>query len=183
MAQESWGKVVQVIGPVIDVEYEEDGLPEIYNALEIDEMIVAAHAVLNGVEVLARDRHLPAVREVTAARKTHAHDGVARVAEGEVDAEVRRRAGVGLDVRVVDSEECLQALDREALDLVDVLLPFVIALAGVALRVLVVEDAPTGLHDRLAGVVFARNQPKLVVLALLFFSDALGDFGIDFGEG
>jgi F-type H+/Na+-transporting ATPase subunit beta len=30
------GKVVQVIGPVLDVEFETDNLPELYNALEID---------------------------------------------------------------------------------------------------------------------------------------------------
>ncbi|MBX6333138.1 MAG: F0F1 ATP synthase subunit beta, partial [Gemmatimonadaceae bacterium] len=30
------GKVVQVIGPVIDVEFEAEHLPEIYNALRID---------------------------------------------------------------------------------------------------------------------------------------------------
>ena len=39
MSQESWGKVVQIIGPVIDVEFEEEGLPEIYSALEIDEKV------------------------------------------------------------------------------------------------------------------------------------------------
>src|SRR5262245_64158128 len=30
------GKVVQVIGPVIDVEFEPERLPELYNALRID---------------------------------------------------------------------------------------------------------------------------------------------------
>ncbi len=39
MAKESWGKVVQVIGPVIDVEFPEEGLPEIYDALVLDEKI------------------------------------------------------------------------------------------------------------------------------------------------
>ncbi|MEX0907474.1 MAG: F0F1 ATP synthase subunit beta, partial [Gemmatimonadota bacterium] len=29
------GRVVQVIGPVIDVEFANDAIPEIYNALEI----------------------------------------------------------------------------------------------------------------------------------------------------
>ena len=32
------GKVVQVIGPVLDVEFEADHLPELYNALRIDEV-------------------------------------------------------------------------------------------------------------------------------------------------
>ncbi|HEX6133226.1 MAG TPA: F0F1 ATP synthase subunit beta [Longimicrobiales bacterium] len=34
-ATETMGRVVQVIGPVIDVEFENDAIPEIYNALEI----------------------------------------------------------------------------------------------------------------------------------------------------
>ena len=46
MADESWGKVVQVIGPVIDVEFEEEGLPEIYNALELDEHVGDMHIKL-----------------------------------------------------------------------------------------------------------------------------------------
>ena len=33
------GKIVQVIGPVIDVEFDEDKLPEIYNAVVVDEEI------------------------------------------------------------------------------------------------------------------------------------------------
>ena len=36
MAQQNVGKVVQVIGPVIDVEFEPEHLPELYNALVID---------------------------------------------------------------------------------------------------------------------------------------------------
>ena len=35
MAQGAVGKVKQVIGPVIDVEFPPDSVPEIYNALEI----------------------------------------------------------------------------------------------------------------------------------------------------
>src|SRR3954469_1819668 len=31
----NFGKVIQVIGPVLDVEFESEHLPEIYNALEI----------------------------------------------------------------------------------------------------------------------------------------------------
>jgi F-type H+-transporting ATPase subunit beta len=37
MASTHTGKVVQVIGPVLDVEFEAEHLPEIYNALEIDQ--------------------------------------------------------------------------------------------------------------------------------------------------
>ena len=29
------GKIVQIIGPTLDVEFDEDHLPEIYNAVEV----------------------------------------------------------------------------------------------------------------------------------------------------
>ena len=35
MAEKNVGKIVQVIGPVIDVEFEAGHLPEIYNALHV----------------------------------------------------------------------------------------------------------------------------------------------------
>src|SRR2546427_3220473 len=35
--QQNVGRVVQVIGPVLDVEFEPEHLPEIYNALVIDD--------------------------------------------------------------------------------------------------------------------------------------------------
>src|SRR4030095_15969257 len=36
-ATKNIGKVVQVIGPVLDVEYEPENLPEIYNALTLED--------------------------------------------------------------------------------------------------------------------------------------------------
>ena len=33
--KETVGRVVQVIGPVLDVEFESEHLPEIYNAIEV----------------------------------------------------------------------------------------------------------------------------------------------------
>src|SRR5919109_4396251 len=37
--KENVGKVVQVIGPVLDVEFEAERLPELYNALELDQRV------------------------------------------------------------------------------------------------------------------------------------------------
>ena len=84
---------------------------------------------------------------------------------------------------MVDPEQGLEALDGQALDRVDVLLAFVVTLAGVSLGVLVVENAAAGLHHGPAGVVFARDESQLVVLTLLFVGDALGDFRVGFDEG
>ena len=46
MAKESYGKVVQVIGPVIDVEFAPADMPEIFNALELDEKVGDLHVKL-----------------------------------------------------------------------------------------------------------------------------------------
>ena len=37
MAEQNIGRVVQVIGPVLDVEFEPEHLPDIYNALHLKE--------------------------------------------------------------------------------------------------------------------------------------------------
>ena len=45
------GKVVQVIGPVLDVEFEADHLPELYNALRINETLPDGTVIKVTVEV------------------------------------------------------------------------------------------------------------------------------------
>src|ERR1051325_10830089 len=52
---------------------------ELADLVEIDAVRVLAHAVLHALEVTARDRHVPAVREVAAGWEPHAHHGVARL--------------------------------------------------------------------------------------------------------
>src|SRR5829696_10040033 len=41
--QKNVGRVVQVIGPVLDVEFEPEHLPEIYNALELEDTSGPVH--------------------------------------------------------------------------------------------------------------------------------------------
>ena len=38
-ATKNIGKVVQVIGPVLDIEFESENLPELYNAIEINSKV------------------------------------------------------------------------------------------------------------------------------------------------
>ena len=45
------GKIVQIIGPVLDVEFASEHLPEIYNALEIVGMTDSGQAIKVTVEV------------------------------------------------------------------------------------------------------------------------------------
>jgi hypothetical protein len=73
---------------------------ELAHLIHVDAVIALAHAVERGVVVLARDAHVPAVREVPAGRQAEAHRLVAGLHEGEVHGEVRRAARVGLHVDV-----------------------------------------------------------------------------------
>src|SRR5688500_20054802 len=49
--EQNIGKVVQVIGPVLDVEFESEHLPELYNALEINTKSEAGDKIRVVVEV------------------------------------------------------------------------------------------------------------------------------------
>ena len=51
MADHNIGKVVQVIGPVLDVEFESEHLPELYNALTIDQLAEGGTQVKLAAEV------------------------------------------------------------------------------------------------------------------------------------
>ena len=115
-------------------------------------------------------------------RQRHPHHGVARLQEREVDREVRRRAGVRLDVRVLGAEQRLRAVDAELLDLIDVLLALVVALAGIALAVLVRQHRAGGREHGARDVVLGGDQADLVALAPLLGGDQLCDFRVDGGE-
>ncbi len=36
MSEKNIGKVIQITGPVLDIQFQEDALPELLNAIEID---------------------------------------------------------------------------------------------------------------------------------------------------
>ena len=71
--------------------------------------------------------------EVTALVEPHAEHGVARLEQREVHRHVGVGARMRLDVRVFRAEQSLRPLARQVLDLVDDLVPAVVALARVAL--------------------------------------------------
>ena len=58
---------------------------ELADLVEVDAAGVLADAVVHRREPLAGGRHAPAVGEVAAHRQRHAHHGVARLQEGQVD--------------------------------------------------------------------------------------------------
>ena len=103
--------------------------------------------------VFSRETHLPTMSKVSAVRHGNAHNLIADVEERAIYGVVRRRAGIRLNVHMFATEESLAALDRKVLNLVDELVPFVIARARIAFRILVRENGTAGfknVFDRIA---------------------------------
>src|SRR5918995_5752038 len=111
-------------------------LREVEHVVVVDHVRRAGDAVVDDRVEPAREVDLEAVCEMAAVRELERQDRVAGLQRRHVDGHVRLCARVGLDVRVVGSEERLRAVDRQLLDLVDDLAAAVVALAGVPLRVL-----------------------------------------------
>ena len=118
---------------------------------------------------------MPAIRQ----RQTHHH--IARRAETDIDRLIRRRTRIRLHIDVLGTEDSLGAFDSQLFNLVDLLLAFVIALAGITFGIFVGQNRTGGFEHRLAGVVFGRNQTNLIVLALIFGTDNRFDFRIELG--
>ena len=116
-------------------------------------------------------------------RQREAEDRVARLQQRVVDGRVGLRAGVRLDVGVLGAEQRLRAVDRELLDHVDVLAAAVVALAGIALRVLVGQHAALALEDGLRHEVLRGDHLQRAPLAVQLAVQGLGDLGVDVGEG
>ena len=83
-----------------------------------------------------------------------------------------------LDVdRIVNAEriaeKLLGACNRQALDVVNILAPAVIALAGIAFGVLVREARALRSHNSRRGIVFARNELNMIFLTTRLGVDGL----------
>ena len=114
--------------------------------------------------------------------QAQAHDRVAGLQQRVVDGGVGLRAGVRLDVDVVAAEHLLRAVDGELLDDVDVLAAAVVALAGIALGVLVRQDAALALEDGLGHEVLGGDHLQRAPLAIELEVDGLGDLRVDLGQ-
>ncbi len=135
---------------------------QLFDFVVVDQALVV-HAVLDGVEDLARGVHLGAVGQVAAMGQRHAQDGVARLQQGEVHGLIGLRARMRLDVGVGGAEQLLDPVDRQLLGDVDVFAAAVVALVRVTLGVLVGQHAAPGLQDARAGVVLAGDQLDVVL--------------------
>ncbi len=142
------------------------------------DLFLGVEAVAHDVEPLAAHVQRHAVGEVAAFGQAHAHDGVARLEEGQEHGLVGLRAGVRLHVGGVGAEQLLGAVDRQLLDDVDVFAAAVVALAGVALGVLVGQLRALGRHDGGRGVVLAGDQLDVLFLAAVLGLDGGPELGV-----
>ena len=193
----------------VDHEDRADRLGHTGEALEVDAQAVgrcagddqlgpgfvgqALHGVvvdgLVGIQPVADDLEPPAahvqrhaVGQVAAFGQAHAHDGVARLQQGEEHRLVGLAAAVGLHVGEVGAEKLLGALDGQGLDDVDVFAATVVALARIALGVLVGELRALRLHHGRRGVVLAGDELDVLFLAAVFGLHGGPGLGVDEGE-
>jgi len=132
---------------------------------------------------LAARVHRRAVREVSAVRKRHAEDRIARFQHRHVDGLVRLRPRVRLHVGVVAAEQLPGPGDGKLLCDVDEFAAAVVALAGIALGILVGELRPLSSEHRTARVVLRGDQLDVVFLAPVFLLDRRPQLRIDFMQG
>ena len=107
------------------------------------------------------------------------HHRVPRIEQRVVHGDVRLRARVRLNVRVLGAEQLHGALDGEPLGDVDMLAAAVVALARIALRVLVRKHRPLALQNRQRDEVLRCDHLERPLLALELQREHVGDLWID----
>jgi hypothetical protein len=106
------------------------------------------------------------------------HEGIAGLHHRHERFLVGGAARMRLHVGETALEQLLGALDGQRLGLVDELAAAVVAVAGIALRVLVGEHAAGRLQHRARNHVLGRDQLDLVLLAFQLAVDHAGEIGI-----
>ena len=132
----------------------------------VDEARLPGDAVVDDRVEAPGEIDLEAVREVATMIEPERQHGVPRLHQPEVHRHVRLRAGMGLDVRVLGTEQCPGPVDGELLDLVDDLAAAVVPLARIPLGILVGRHGADRLEHRRPREVLRRDQLDLVALAL-----------------
>ena len=150
--------------------------------VEVDPLILPAHAVADRLEPLARDVRRRAMGQMAAGGERHAQNGVAGPQQREEHREVRRRAAVRLHVDVGAAEQPLRPVDRELLGDIHEFAAAIVAAPRIALGVLVGEHAALGFEHGGADEVLRRDQLDLALLAPDLAPDRGGDLGIELAE-
>ena len=122
------------------------------------------------------------MREVPAVSQIQTKNCVARLQHRRVSGLIRLRSRVRLHVGMLRAKKFLGPLARQILDHVGKLASAVIALAGIALRILVGEYGTGGFKHSLADKIFRSNQLQPFMLAANFVVDSVRNLRINFIE-
>ena len=133
--------------------------------VHVDPGVLGADAVLHRIEPLARQVGRRAVGQMPAGGERQAEDGVAGLAEREIDRRVGLGAGMRLHVREAAIEQRPGPLDGQRLGDVDELAPAVVAAARIAFRVFVGQHRAGGFQYRARDDVLGCDQLDLILLA------------------
>ena len=150
--------------------------------VHVEPRVLLAHAVGHDVEVEPGEVDLHPVGEMAAVIELHAQDPVTGIEQGHVDSGVGLGAGVRLDVGVLGPEQLLRPVDGQLLGHVHVLAAAVVALAGIALRVLVGEHRSLAVENRLGNEVLGGDHLERPLLAAGLVLEHLRDLRIDVGH-
>jgi hypothetical protein len=115
--------------------------------------------------------------------EAHAEDGVTRLDQRKVRRGIGLAARMRLHVGEVGAEQPLRAIDGELLHHVHMLAAAVVALAGIALRVLVRQHRALRLEHARAGIVLGGDQLDVFLLALALGRDGAPQLGIETIDG
>ena len=157
-------------------------LRERLDLLEVDAIVVAANAILDGVEPFARHRRLGAVGEVAAGVQRHSENGVARLGQSQHHRSVRLSAAVRLDVDEPAAEQLLRPLDRQSLDRVRRRATLIVTAARIALSIFVGEHRALRLEHRPGHDILRGDQLDLILLPVELGRDRFGDGTVGFPE-
>jgi len=115
-------------------------------------------------------------------RQRESHDRLARLEQSEVHGEVGGRSGVRLDVGVLDAEKFFRAVDCEVFYLIDVALALVVAAAGIAFGVFVLQDRTARFEHRFRRVIFRWDKADGIDFVSLFRLYQIVNLGISSPE-
>ena len=146
--------------------------------VEVEALVAVGDPVGDEVVEAAADVDRRPVGEVPALIQAHAENGVAGLQHGQVGGQVGVGAGVRLHVGVFGPEELAGPAPGQVLDLVDDAVAAVVALAGVALRVLVGEHRTGRGHHRSGGEILGRDELQGGVLPLLLAPDDVEELAV-----
>ncbi len=89
---------------------------------------------------------------------------------------------MGLNIRIITSEQFLCSLSCKFLNYINTVASAVISLSRISFRILIGKGASHCCHNRLAYPVLGSDKLDMAVLTLLFFYNGLSNFGVDCSE-